>query len=236
VRVLSVVHHDNARAGVFGDAGGELVDWMVPDGDPPPPLPGFDALMVFGGSMHADQEAAHPWLRVEKALIGEAIESGMPVLGVCLGSQLVAEVAGAKPHKAAEAELGWREIEITSEGAADPVIGPLAPSALVFQWHAYESPLPPDAVELARSPLCLQAFRLRDRPVWGVQFHAEVTEPDLFGWLAEFGEDPDAVATGIDPDAIRSESRERLPAQHELGRGLAARFLDQARAVRAAAA
>ena len=236
MRVLSVVHHDNARAGVFGEAGGEFVDWMAPDGDPPPPLAEFDALMVFGGSMHFDQEAAHPWLRTCKKLIREAIDSDMPMLGVCLGSQLVAEAAGAKPHRAAEPEIGWREIEITGEGAADPVIGPLAPAARVFQWHSYESPLPPGAVALARNAVCLQAYRLRDRPVWGFQFHAEVTSPDLNDWLDAFSDDPDAGATGIDPEQMRAESRERLPAQHQLGRGLAARFLEQARAVRAAAA
>ena len=104
MRVLSIVHHDNARAGVFGEVlGTELIEWNPSLGDSPPPLDGFEAVMVFGGAMHVDQEAAHPWLRSEKELIGRHLEQGTPLLGVCLGAQLVAEVAGARPHKAAGA-------------------------------------------------------------------------------------------------------------------------------------
>ena len=236
MKVLSVVHHDNAGAGVFGEAGGELVEWMAPDGSPPPSLAGFGAVMVFGGAMHVDHEERHPWLTREKALIREAVESGMPVLGVCLGSQLVAEAAGAAPGPMPEAEIGWSVIEVTPEGEADPVIGPLAPSACVAQWHSYAAPLPPGGVALAVNPVCVQAFRLIDRPVWGFQFHAEVTARDFDSWFDEFADDPAAVATGIDPAAIRAESRKRMPGQNELGRGLAARFLAQAAAARPAAA
>jgi GMP synthase (glutamine-hydrolysing) len=237
MRILSAVHHDNAGAGVFGEAGGEIVEWMVPDGGPPPaPLDAFDALMVFGGSMHVDHEDRHAWLAPEKALIREAIHGGMPVLGVCLGSQLVAEAAGALPAPMPQAEIGWTVVDVTPDGEADPVIGPLAPSFRVAQWHSYAAPVPEEGVVLARNDACVQAFRLRDRPVWGFQFHAEVTAAHFDEWLDEFGDDPEAVATGLDPEALRAESRERMPAQNELGRELAARFLAEARAARREAA
>jgi GMP synthase (glutamine-hydrolysing) len=229
VRVLSVTHQDNARAGVFGDARGvELLEWRPPSGEPPP-LDEVEAAMVFGGAMHLDQEHQHPWLRREKELIRVLLERGIPVLGVCLGSQLLAEAAGARPRPLAAAEIGWRRIEVTEEGRTDPLIGPLAPSFEVFEWHSYEAPLPPGALALARSSACLQAFRVDGRPAWGVQFHAEATADSLRSWLGGWHKSADALATGQDPDSIRSDSERRIEAQNELGRGLAERFLAQAR-------
>ena len=107
----------------------------------------------------------------------------MPILGVCLGSQLLAEAAGACPHRIPEPEIGWYDIEITEAGAADPLLGPLAPSVELFEWHHYAAPLPPGAVELARTPACVQAFRIEGKPAWGLQFHAEVTRENLWSWL-----------------------------------------------------
>jgi GMP synthase-like glutamine amidotransferase len=230
VRLLAIIHHDNAGAGVFGEAEqGELVSWNASAGGPAPSLDEFDAAMIFGGDMQVDQEHLHPWLRGEKELIRRLLERGTPILGVCLGAQLLSEAAGGRPHRAAAPEIGWQRVEVTDEGRADPVIGPLAPSFEVFEWHYYEAPLPPGGVALASTPACLQAFRLDGRPAWGIQFHAEVTAADLGSWLDGWHEDAEAVATGLDPDAIRSDSRRLIGAQNELGRGLAERFLTEAR-------
>jgi GMP synthase (glutamine-hydrolysing) len=231
VRILSVVHQANAGAGVFreeAEAGGhELVQW-VPSAAPLPHLEDVDAAMVFGGEMHVDQEQAHPWLRPEKDLLRELLQHRVPVLGVCLGSQLLAEAAGGSPRRASETELGWRRIEVTDEGETDPVIGPLTPAFEAFQWHHYEAPLPPGATPLARTPVCLQAFRLDGDRAWGVQFHAEVSKEDLNSWFDGFDNDRDAVATGADPEALRSESKEKIAAQNQLGRDLAGRFFAEA--------
>ncbi len=229
MRVLSIVHQDDAGAGVFAAAADELVVWKPSGGSPPPALEGFDAAMVLGGAMNVDEEHLYPWMRQEKELLRGLVESGLPVLGVCLGAQLVAEAADARPRHAAEPEIGWRRVELTPEGAADPVVGPLAPSFEVFQWHSYEAPLPPRAVALASSSICLQAFRLEHRPVWGLQFHAEVTAADLGHWLDNWEQDPDAARSGQDPEAIRAEAGRRIGAQNELGRALAARFVAEAR-------
>jgi GMP synthase (glutamine-hydrolysing) len=227
VKVLSIVHQRDAGAGVFADPASELVEWLPSDG-PPPSLEGVAAAMVFGGGMHVDQEPAHPWLREEKRLLRGLLDDGLPVLGVCLGAQLLAEVAGARPHPAAGPEIGWHRVDVTPEGAADPVIGPLAPRFEVFLWHSYEAPLPPGAIQLARSPVCLQAFRLGEARAWGVQFHAEVTGESLDAWLDGWRSDEVAAASGLDPEAIRRESRRKISAQAELGRGIAGRFLAEA--------
>ncbi len=228
MRVLSIVHEADAGAGVFG----AFPTW-VPSAQPPPSAHDVDALMIFGGSMHVDQDDGHPWLAPEKEFIRAALDRGTPILGVCLGSQLLAEAAGAAPYRAKEPEIGWYEIEITEAGAADPVIGPLAPSVELFEWHHYVAPLPPGAVELARTPACLQAFRVQDKPAWGLQFHAEVTKENLFSWLDGWDRS-EAVHTSFDPLAIRAASEQRIEQQNEIGRQLAERFLAQA-ARRAAA-
>jgi GMP synthase (glutamine-hydrolysing) len=229
MRVLGIVHHDNAAAGVFGDAVEELVEWW-PAQEPAPEPDGFDAVMVFGGAMNADQEDKHPWLRAEKDFLRRLLAAGVPTLGVCLGSQLLAEAAGAPVRRAAEPEIGWRSVEVTPEGSADPIMGPLAPAFEVFLWHSYEAPLPPGAVALAHSAVCLQAFRLDGLPAWGVQFHAEVTGRDLGSWLDDWNSDPDAAASGQDPEQLRADSDARIATQNERGRELARRFLAAARA------
>jgi GMP synthase (glutamine-hydrolysing) len=233
MRVLAVIHHRNAAAGVFADpalaAGHELVEWL-PHEEPPPAPDGFGAAMVFGGEMNVDQEDAHPWLRSEKRLLRELLQRGTPLVGVCLGSQLVAEAAGGLVRRAATPEIGWHEIELTPEGAADPLLSALPERFESFQYHHYEWLLPPGAMTLARSALSLQAFRLGERPVWGVQFHPEVTQADLGSWLDDWHSDPEAVATGLDPEAIRAESAAKIGAWNEAGRALSERFLALSRA------
>ena len=228
MRVLSVVHHLDAAAGVFEEpalaAGHELVAWL-PHESPPPALDGFDAAIVFGGEAQVDEEDAYPWLRPEKDLVAELLQREVPLLGVCLGSQLVADVAGAVVRRAAAPEIGWHEIELTPEGANDPVLGFLPSRFESFGWHYYEWLLPPGAVELARSAACLQAFRL-DGPVWGLQFHPEVTLADLVACIDHW--EAELTADGLDPEAIRAESAAKIEAWNGVGRGISERFLEVA--------
>ena len=177
--------------------------------------------------MHLDQNDEHQWLDPEKAFLRDALERGVPILGVCLGSQLLAEAAGATPYRSEEPEIGWYEVEVTGTGASDPVIGPLAPAFEAFVWHHYVAPLPPGAVELARTPTCVQAFRIEGKPAWGLQFHAEVTRENLLGWLDEW-ENSEAAETSLDPEQLRAESELRIEDLNELGRGIAERFLAEA--------
>jgi GMP synthase (glutamine-hydrolysing) len=233
LRLLTIVHQPNAGAGVFGDvaraAGHELIPWS-PLEPRPAGIDELDAAMVFGGAMHVDQEGANPWLRGEKELLRELLRRRTPLLGVCLGHQLVAEAAGARPRPASEPEIGWLPIELTEEGRRDLLLGALPPRFEAFQWHSYEAPLPPGASVLARSRVCLQSFRLDGAAVWGIQFHPEVARADLESWLDDYRSDEDAVRIGLDPERLREESAGRMDAWNELGRGIARRFLEQAAA------
>jgi GMP synthase (glutamine-hydrolysing) len=219
VRILALTHGDNVGPGVFEDAaqaaGHELVERNVArDGVPDE---GTDAAIVLGGAMHPDQEDRHPWLAPELRFLGRELERGTPLLGVCLGSQLIARAAGARVFRAAKPEVGWLQVELTESGSADPVAAALPQRFDAFQWHHYTHDLPEGAVELARSPVCTQAFRLGR--AWGVQFHPEVRGDQVESWLAE---DPDDVA---DPAALRAATRERIEDWNELGHRLCSAFL-----------
>ena len=231
VRVLNVVHQRDAGPGVFADAvnaRGVAVDtWLpaeidAPEGD----AAAYDAVMVFGGAMHADHEERHPWLRDVKGLLRGLLEGGVPTLGVCLGAQLLAEAAGALPRRASRPEIGWHDVELTADGVADPVLGSLPRRFEAFQWHSYEFPLPPGATPLARSAVCLQAFRAGNAV--GIQFHAEVDAADAETWIDDYRSDEDAVRIGVDPEALRRETRAAIARWNDLGRGLCERFLSAA--------
>jgi GMP synthase-like glutamine amidotransferase len=231
VRVLSIVHQRDAGAGVFGEEaaarGHELVEWVPPESSVPPD--GFDAAMVFGGAMNVDEEERHPWLAGEKRLLGELVKAGTPTLGVCLGAELLAEAAGASVRRAPEPEIGWRDVELTAEARDDPLLGALPRRFRGFQWHSYEFAPVAGGLALARSPICLQAFRVEPL-LWGIQFHAEVTRESVGQWIDDYRNDADAVRIGVDPDALRAETDDRIDAWNELGRDLCGRFLVTAEA------
>jgi GMP synthase (glutamine-hydrolysing) len=231
VKALAIVHQPDAGPGVFAEEmrerGVDLDEWTLSVRGTAPPLEiaDYDAVLTFGGAMHADQEDRHPWLRFEKDFLDAMLDDGMPLLAVCLGNQLLAEAAGGSARRASEPEIGWCDVEITDEGARDPVIGPLAPRFIGFQWHSYEA-LPPDgAAILACSPVCAQAYRVGER-AWGIQFHAEVTAEDAEKWIDDYRSDEDAVRLGTDPDALRAETEEKIASWNQLGRELCGRFLD----------
>ena len=115
----------------------------------------------------------------------------------------------ARPRAAApEPEIGWHDVTLTAEGADDPLLAPLAPGFEAFEWHSYEFGLPAGATPLARSAACLQACRLGEA-AWAIQFHAEVTAKDAEAWIDDYRSDEDAVRIGLDPDALRAETRSR---------------------------
>jgi GMP synthase (glutamine-hydrolysing) len=229
MHVLAVIHGDAVRAGLFADVvaerGHRLEEWSLAWGTPlPRPLDAYGAVLVFGGAMHADQDRNHPWLREENLFLERLLDLQRPLLGICLGAQLLAKAAHAPVGPASEFEIGWHPVELTEEAADDPVVGRLPERFDAFQWHHYTYGVPAGAVELARSRVCTQAFRLGDS-AWGVQFHPEVTLEQIEGWLEEDEPMP------LDPAMLRDETRERIEAWNELGRNLCGAFVDVAERV-----
>lgn len=230
--VLSIVHGEDARTELFAPviaaAGHRLEEWsFASTREPPRPLDGYDAVLVFGGAIHPDQDDRHEWIKDELDWLASLIERGVPTLGICLGSQLLARAAGSWVGPLDEPEVGWAAVELTDEGLADPVLSALPARFDALQWHHYQHGLPEDAVVLARNSACLQGFRLGDA-CWGVQFHPEVTEPQLERWIADPDDDP------ADPERFRAETRARIGEWNTLGRNLCGAFLVAAEKLAAA--
>ena len=217
MRVLSVVHSPEARTELFARPGHVLDEWSFSAGGGPPAA--YDAYMVFGGAMHPDQELEHPWLVPEVDWLRELVQSGAPVLGVCLGAQLIARALGAwSGPLAGGPEVGWHEVERCAD---DPVLGVLPQRFEAFNVNGYTFDVPRDAVTLATGPVP-QAYRANGN-AWGVQFHPEVRRGQVLRWF-------EAEPTLPRPlDELTRELDEKLAAWQELGRRLCRAFLAAAR-------
>ena len=235
MRVLSIVHEHTAGSGVFGtvlqERGEEVLEW-VPPLEPAPPAFDADAVLVFGGAMNCEQEPELPWLGSEKAHLEGLLAAGTPALGVCLGAQLLAEVAGGKVTRMSAPDIGWREVRLQAAAVSDPLFGSLPTRFEGFQWHSFEVTPPTGAQVLAVSTACVEAFRVALAPWWGIQFHAEVTGEAIEDWIEDYRSDPDAVAAGLDWPALRAGSEQRIERWNALGRQLCTRFLEHAGSLR----
>jgi len=140
------------------------------------PEPGdYDWLIVMGGPMGANDEDKYPWLEEEKLAIRQAIKKQKTVLGICLGSQLIAAALGAKVFKNKEPEIGWFNVNLTNEGANNYLFKDFGKTFKVFQWHGDTFDLPKGAKQIASSDACLNQGFVIDNKVVGLQFHLEIT-------------------------------------------------------------
>lgn len=173
-----------------------------------PEIENYDGLIVLGGHMNVDQVDDYPNLMLENAAIKKAIDFNMPVLGICLGSQLLAKALGADVYKNKSKEIGWYDVRVTDEGKKDPLISKFNNTEKLFQWHGDTFDIPDGAVRLVTSENCLnQAFRYGDN-VYGFQFHLEVDEAMIKRWLvAPTNQEELRELKGIiNPDVILKET------------------------------
>jgi GMP synthase (glutamine-hydrolysing) len=183
-----------------------------------PSLDGYHGLVALGGPMNVDEVDRYPHLATEMTLIREALDRGMPVLGICLGAQLVARALGASVGPAARKEIGWHDLSVSDGGRSDPLLSGFGHTERIFQWHGDTFDIPRGAIHLASSDLCPnQAFRYGDN-VYGFQFHLEVDEPLIERWLSVpvHRAEIEALSGAIDPEEIRRETRVRITRAREL--------------------
>ena len=232
MRILAVIHGTNARGGVFEEttrAAGHRYEEWDPAWEKPlsRPLEEYDAIFVFGGSMHPDTEAENPWLRDENTFIQGVLERGTPTLGICLGSQLFAKAEGCAVYPVPGGpEIGWVPVELTPAARRDPVIGVLPERFDALAVHVYTYDVPERAEVMITGPRSNQAFRLGDR-AWAIQFHPESTLETVRGWLF------DGRTVPGDRDEVWAETQARIDEWNDLGRKLCAAFLAAAESARA---
>jgi GMP synthase-like glutamine amidotransferase len=178
----------------------------------------IDCLVILGGPMSVNDEAEYPWLASEKRFIREVICSGKPVLGICLGAQLIASALGARVSRNREKEIGW--FPVRAVAAADAAVFPFPPSQTVFHWHGETFDLPPGAVKLAKSAACEnQAFQF-GKSVIGLQFHLETTPESARAIIAHCGDELVPSTYVQTADEMLSADAERYRAINDVMAGV----------------
>ena len=181
-------------------------------------------LVVLGGPMNVDEVDRYPFLKLDVQWIQQALDSRLPLLGICLGSQLLAKALGAKVYPNAVKEIGWYPLEWLPAAAADPLFAQSG-TATVFQWHGDTFDLPQAAVLLVRGSSCQnQAFRWGST-AYGLQFHIEMTAAMIDGWLSKGDENGElAELDYINPQAIRELTPRFLSCMQQLAADVFDRF------------
>lgn len=188
-----------------------------------PSLDEISGLVVFGGEMNADEIERYPYLLTQRELIRRAVDAGMPVLGICLGAQMLARAFDARVYRAPVRELGFKPVRITQAGEADPLLGAFHSGDRVFQWHEDTFDLPAGAELLAAGDdVQVQAFRM-GRNAWGVQFHFEVDAAGVDAWLRVAEPSLERVWNRT-AEEVREELRLNLDTQQQRSRQLFSAF------------
>jgi GMP synthase-like glutamine amidotransferase len=224
-RIHSVQHvpfEPPAHIAAWAEARGHAFSTTrVFDDEPFPLADQMDALVVMGGPMSVHDDERLRWLVAEKRLVADAVEAGLPVLGVCLGAQLIADVSGARVYRNRFREIGWFAVEATREGASHPRFD-LPPTFPAFHWHGDTFQLPAGAVHLARTGACEQQMFVLGERVLGIQFHLEVTPAAVAEMVAHGGGD----LTG-GPFVQPREALAGTAADFEVSQRLLERLLDR---------
>lgn len=188
----------------------------------------YDGLIVLGGPMSVYQAEQYPHLLAELDLIRRAIDAHKPVLGICLGAQLIAHALGATVGPMPALEIGWYDVDLNDDGSADPMLGELARSEPIFQWHRDGFTLPAGAVALASSRGCpVQAFRY-GTSVYALQFHLEVDARMIDRWLdlPDHQHDIERAHGPGGREAIRSLTLSRIEPSMQSGTRVFGRWLE----------
>jgi GMP synthase-like glutamine amidotransferase len=212
--------------GALARAGTDLV--TVNMTDPSVALPSLDdvaGVVTFGGTVNVDQVDEYPQLGVVRQYTRDAIDRGVPYLGICLGSQILARALGTDVVKGPVKEVGFEPVRLTPDAKEDALLSFLEPEERVMQWHEDTHDLPQGATLLMTGDrIPVQAYRVGEA-AWGVQFHLEVEASELAWWIEAADAAMDLEATwGKSADQIRAEAERHIERHEERGREIFTRF------------
>lgn len=195
----------------------------IREGEPmPQDIRAFAGLIVLGGSMGVYEEKQYPFLSDELRLIEQALSHALPILGVCLGGQLLAAALGAPVQPGAQKEIGWHPVSLAADAASDALWSGIRSPWTGFHWHGDFFKLPTGAVSLAFSALTpCQAFRYRSN-AYGFQFHLEVTEAIIQNWTAAFA--GELAEAGLEASPILGGIPEHLASMQQVAQDVFGRW------------
>ena len=240
VRVAVVENMEKTHLGTLGralDEAGAEVDLFRPwqDGALPSGTHDHDGLIVLGGKQSAVDDAAYPYLPALARVMRRFADADKSVLGVCLGSQLLARAYGGDNILDSAREFAWTPLDVTPEGAADPLFHGLGDRFESFQWHVDTFSLPDKAVRLVSgSAVANQCFRI-GRAAYGVQFHFEASVDVVEAWLVQYRDIAEQMAPGW-LDRYPEMAARHAAAADRAGHAIARAFLRTVQPARAAAA
>jgi GMP synthase (glutamine-hydrolysing) len=228
--VAVVQHEPSVPPGSIAEVlTGSGVDHFVIEAWQAPTWPAADelgALVVMGGTMNVDDLDGYPFLRSSRRLMADALERGVPTLGVCLGSQMMARVLGGDVFRSETRNALFSELDVDAAGAADPLIEPFATGAPVLQFHEDTFTVPDGATPLATSAATglAQAFRYGAN-AYAIQFHFEVDAAILRAWCRTIGERAMVGDWGISEEDLMIQADKFVADQYQAGKELFTRFL-----------
>ena len=194
-----------------------------------PRIERYQALIILGGPMQVTQTRNHPHLVTECRLIEQALARGMPVLGICLGAQLISHTLGGRVGPCPSPEIGWYQVHPTDQTRRDPVLRAMTAPQPVFQWHHWGFDCPAGATAVAESPESgCQAFHVAEQ-AWGLQFHLELDRRLIQRWLGLPAYRAELERSGLETTVqrIERETTQLLPQTLQLAEQVFGAWLDQ---------
>jgi GMP synthase (glutamine-hydrolysing) len=207
-------------------AGAPTVIWEALDGGPRPSLDGVSGVVLFGSSYNVEHADEQPFIKEARELTLDALERGVPYLGICFGAQMLAWSLDEAVLKAPVREVGYEPVRPEAAAASDPLVAHYADGDHVFQWHMDTFALPDGATLLATGDrVANQAYRVGDR-AWGIQWHFEIDRREIDMWLGSFeqADGPLEAAWGKAGSVVREEAGRYQQRHEELGRAVFGRF------------
>ncbi len=227
-RVLVLQHADPERPGLIADAvreAGASLETVRGDlgQSIPPSLDGYAGLIIMGGPQSVYEEDTFPYLRAEKRLARQAIDNNLPLIGVCLGSQIIADVLGSEVRPGPAPEIGWKPVTRSIEITADPILSPLPETFTPLHWHGDVYDLPSGATPVGASEMTpIQGFTYGET-TYALLFHLEMTEPQIADMAALFPED--IRRGGLSPETLLSQTPARAAALKPIAVNIFARWV-----------